>query len=127
MTYLVDLLQQCLFCQLLSLKFAACHLQLHDVQIDDLFNLAVVLHRVGQHVVIEILKELDPFIVDLVEVLFELLVVSSKFCAQLPFFILYPHVLKQSFVVRVLLLLHAAVVSPPPEDHVLLEPRSRAF
>ena len=63
MAYLVDLFQQCLFSQLFPFQLAPGHLELHDIEINDLLNLAVVVHGIGQHVIIEILEELHPLIV----------------------------------------------------------------
>lgn len=127
MPYLVDLLQQRLFGQLLPFQFTPGHLQFHDIEIDDLLDLAVIVHGIGQHVIVEIFEELHAFIVELVEILLELLVVPSELCAQLAFFVLYPDWFQQAFKVRVFLLVHAAVIGPAPEDQVLLQSNSCAF
>lgn len=76
---LINLLCKSLLGQLLFLQLCPSHLQLDDVEIDDLLNFAVVFNGLRKGIIIKVLEELHSLIMQLIKVLLKLLQIQCKF------------------------------------------------
>ena len=103
------MLSQSLLRQFLLLQLAPGHFELYYVQKDDLFDLAVVVYRLGEGVVIEIFEELHPLVVQLVPISLELLQILQELWTKLALFVSDLQLLNSCFEIGVALSFQSAI------------------
>ena len=108
-SYLVDLLSQSLLRQFLLLQLIPRHLELYYVQKNDLLDLAVVVYRLGEGVVVEIFEKLHPLIVQLVPISLELLQILHELWTKLALLVSDLQLLNGCFEIGVALSLQSAI------------------
>lgn len=103
------MLSQSLLRQFLLLQLIPRHLELYYVQKNDLLDLAVVVYRLGEGVVVEIFEKLHPLIVQLVPISLELLQILHELWTKLALLVSDLQLLNGCFEIGVALSLQSAI------------------